>query len=156
MIWISFHFHITKETVCYIYNDDKAFSIFVVIPYSSIMICSILSKYAWYTAHSWPVRVRYELSCASSDITQIARFMGPTWGPPGSCRPQMGPMVSPWTLLSGSHYCAVCDSMLECVILGPNCTTILLGLAFFYLFVLWETATVTHESENVKLIISFN
>ena len=22
----------------------------------------------------------------------IARFMGPTWGPPGSCRPQMGPM----------------------------------------------------------------
>ena len=24
--------------------------------------------------------------------TQIARFMGPTWDPPGSCRPQMGPM----------------------------------------------------------------
>ena len=24
--------------------------------------------------------------------TQIARFMRPTWGPPGSCRPQMGPM----------------------------------------------------------------
>ena len=23
--------------------------------------------------------------------SQIARFMGPTWGPPGSCRPQMGP-----------------------------------------------------------------
>ena len=22
---------------------------------------------------------------------QIAEFMGPTWGPPGSCRPQMGP-----------------------------------------------------------------
>ena len=22
---------------------------------------------------------------------QIAKFMGPTWGPPGSCRPQMGP-----------------------------------------------------------------
>ena len=26
--------------------------------------------------------------------------MGPTWGPPGSCRPQMGPMLTPWTLLS--------------------------------------------------------
>ena len=26
--------------------------------------------------------------------------MGPTWGPPGSCRPQMGPMLAPWTLLS--------------------------------------------------------
>ena len=31
---------------------------------------------------------------------QIARFMGPTWGPPGSCRPQMGLMLAPWTLLS--------------------------------------------------------
>ena len=29
--------------------------------------------------------------------TQIAKFMGPTWGPPGSCRPQMGPMLAPWT-----------------------------------------------------------
>ena len=28
---------------------------------------------------------------------QIAKFMGPTWGPPGSC----GPQVAPWTLLSG-------------------------------------------------------
>ena len=27
--------------------------------------------------------------------------MGPTWGPPGCCRPQMGPMMAPWTLLSG-------------------------------------------------------
>ena len=25
-------------------------------------------------------------------ISLIARFMGPTWGPPGSCRPQVGPM----------------------------------------------------------------
>ena len=34
-------------------------------------------------------------------ISQIANFMGPMWGPPGSCRPQMGPMLAPWTLLSG-------------------------------------------------------
>ena len=27
--------------------------------------------------------------------------MAPTWSPPGSCRPQMGPMLAPWTLLSG-------------------------------------------------------
>ena len=31
----------------------------------------------------------------------IAKFMGPIWGPPGPCRPQMGPMLAPWTLLSG-------------------------------------------------------
>ena len=33
--------------------------------------------------------------------TQIATFMGPAWGLPGSSRPQMGPMLVPWTLLSG-------------------------------------------------------
>ena len=35
--------------------------------------------------------------------TQIAKFIGPKWGPPGSCRPQMGPMLAPWTLLSGYY-----------------------------------------------------
>ena len=34
-------------------------------------------------------------------LSQITKFTGPTWGPPGSCRPQMGPMLVPWTLLSG-------------------------------------------------------
>ena len=28
--------------------------------------------------------------------------MGPTWGPPGPCRTQLGPMLAPWTLLSGA------------------------------------------------------
>ena len=40
------------------------------------------------------------------ESTQIARFMGQTWGPPGSCWPQMGPMLAPWTLLSGIYYVA--------------------------------------------------
>ena len=38
-----------------------------------------------------------------SMISQIAKLMGPTWGPPGSCRPQLGPMWAPWTLLSGIY-----------------------------------------------------
>ena len=38
---------------------------------------------------------------SQNHTTQITKFMGPTWGPPGSCRPQMGPMLSPRTLLSG-------------------------------------------------------
>ena len=37
-------------------------------------------------------------------VSQIARFMGPTWGPSGSCRTQMGPMLAPWTLLSGVYF----------------------------------------------------
>ena len=34
--------------------------------------------------------------------TLIARFMGPTWGPSGADRTQEGPMLAPWTLLSGN------------------------------------------------------
>ena len=39
-----------------------------------------------------------ELLCISA---LIARFMGTTWGPSGSDRTQVGPMLGPWTLLSG-------------------------------------------------------
>ena len=45
--------------------------------------------------------VRHMTQWSHSCPTKIAEFMGPTWGPPGSCRPQMGPMLAPWTLLSG-------------------------------------------------------
>ena len=37
-------------------------------------------------------------------ISLIARFMGPTWGPSGADRTQVGPMLAPWTLLSGMIY----------------------------------------------------
>ena len=39
-------------------------------------------------------------------ITKIpdSKFMRPAWGPPGTCRPQMGPMLAPWTLLSGIRW----------------------------------------------------
>ena len=36
-----------------------------------------------------------------SAYSLIARFMGPTWGPSGTDRTQVGPMLAPWTLLSG-------------------------------------------------------
>ena len=39
---------------------------------------------------------------ALGDMPQIAKFMRPTWGPSGLYRPQMGPMLAPWTLLSGA------------------------------------------------------
>ena len=35
--------------------------------------------------------------------TLIARFMGPTWGPSGADRTQVGPILAPWTLLSGQY-----------------------------------------------------
>ena len=33
-------------------------------------------------------------------LSLIARFMGPTWGPSGADRTQMGPMFAPWISLS--------------------------------------------------------
>ena len=44
----------------------------------------------------WSVIIKW-----SNITTQIARFTWPTWGPPGSCRRQVGPIWAPWTLLSG-------------------------------------------------------
>ena len=47
-------------------------------------------------------------------ISQKAKFMGPTWGPPGSCWPQVGPMLPPWTLLSGLVWSKCMASLAKC------------------------------------------
>ena len=62
------------------------------------------SRSLWRHCHAvclaW--RVVMTSTCIAPCIcSQIAKFIGPTWGPPGSCRSQMGPMLDPWTLLSG-------------------------------------------------------
>ena len=53
------------------------------------------------TSHFLAIDI-YILGCEHANIPQIAKFMGPTWDPPGSCRPQLGPMLAPLTLLSGT------------------------------------------------------
>ena len=42
----------------------------------------------------------------------ISRFMGPIWVPSVTDRTQVGPMLAPWTLLSGVHFINVlfCNS----------------------------------------------
>ena len=66
---------------------------------------SISAKQPQKLKHGWIITYpsfMWTLSLTNAGLaTQIAKFMGPTWGPPGSCRPQMGPMLAPWTLLSG-------------------------------------------------------
>ena len=62
-------------------------------PYTSCLYWSLVS------------RVRFPMVCQDPSqrgkTSQIAKFMGPTWGPHGPYRPQMGPMLAQWTLLSG-------------------------------------------------------
>ena len=60
---------------------------------------------------------RYTVSHEFYIRSQIANFMGPTWSPPGSCRPQMGPMLTPWTLLSGVVLCFVLCCYSLCLML---------------------------------------
>ena len=46
----------------------------------------------------WASYNAFEFFLGASLITM---FMGPTWGPPGADRTHVGPMLDPWTLLSG-------------------------------------------------------
>ena len=52
-------------------------------------------------------------SGGSHSDTLIARFMGPIWGPSGADRTQVGPMLAPWTLLSG-YVCITCQRPGNC------------------------------------------
>ena len=87
--WPSYHYsgsYILGKTV-YILKQCRGFI--------GLFIWYLMTKY-WGIAFGYTV-----FSIATFPISQIAKFMAPTWGPSGSCRPQMGPMLAPWTLLSG-------------------------------------------------------
>ena len=67
------------------------------------------------------IYMKWEYSWITSLIpTLIARFMGPTWGPSGADRTQVGPMLAPWTLLSGK----TTDVLNHCVA-SPSASMIL-------------------------------
>ena len=78
----------------------------------------------------WPNGETHQ--CHICSISQIAKFMGPRWGPPGSCRPQMGPMLAPRTLLSGMSP----QKLFYCISIR--------FIPFWTFFLLWTPAGVTH------------
>ena len=49
--------------------------------------------------------INLSLSVSLCATPLVARLMGPTWGPSGADRTQVGLMLAPWTLLSGTHFC---------------------------------------------------
>ena len=63
-------------------------------------------------------RIHLTQTGSSSIRTQIARFMGPTWGPSGAYRIQVGPMLAQWTLLSGKWWAPAWDG---CVSVANPC-----------------------------------
>ena len=84
---------------------------------------------------------KYRLGDELQYCTQIKSFMGPTWGPPGSCRPQMGPMLAPWTLLSGWDFKKFMVIFLPYVHKRYliQCIPRNMSYSFFYSFVLLQT-----------------
>ena len=77
----NWHFKITNDTwLCALSTNQFSFT----------MMCWSIHQGLWYFVY-----VKNYVDAL------IARFMGPTWGPSGADRTQVGPMLAPWTLLSG-------------------------------------------------------
>ena len=55
----------------------------------------------------------------TSEASLIARFMWPTWGPPNDDSILVGPMLAPWTLLSGMLPGGHCWDYFSCALLLP-------------------------------------
>ena len=84
---------------------------------------------------------------------QIMRFMGPTWGPPGSCRPQMGPMLAPWTLLSGTLLCQLMFTFIWCQWNSPTpCQSII--CIYIYIMVLFLLTPLPSQMKMPPLCLT--
>ena len=76
------------------------------------------------TLHFYGISIQF----LAREASQITKFMGPTWGPHGPYRPQMGPVLAPWTLLSGllieNQYLCVDHSLVPNTVSKPLCPMI--------------------------------
>ena len=79
-------------------KHEQCFPCATAVPH---MICTHLHKlyhdnYMW---NEWSTEIHSyihdEWRVPSDMLAQIAKFLRPTWGPPGSCRPQIGPILTP-------------------------------------------------------------
>ena len=100
---------------------SKRISITIILFYSAVIHhyhYTIVNCYSWCCLKTCSYKFGNKLlwlanSTADGRSTQIARFMWPTWGPPGSCRPQVGPILPPWALPSGSYRASESDRSLQ-------------------------------------------
>ena len=76
-------------------------------PVRSLYCCARLVVYCWYCRCLCCPCVRVSIS------TLITRFTWPTWGQSGADSTQVGPMLAPWTLLSGQFVRAITDHVFK-------------------------------------------
>ena len=80
---------------------------------------------------SWVVQI---------ELSQIAKFMGPKWGPPGSCRSHIGPMNLREPIRDSKHKQ---DSVIGDIVETDGCTKYLENLYF-------ESKTILYK--HLKLL----
>ena len=82
----------------YKYKDDGKFD--------KLLVHMIMESESDFTQTSASMWKKKQCVCGWVELiitpTLIARFMGPAWVPSGADRTQVGPMLAPWTLLSGN------------------------------------------------------
>ena len=95
----------------HLYIESGPWSLWLVVRHTGVWasplspwtdLTALLMKIIGRSSHLWPKSVTHVKT------SLIARFMGPTWGLSGVDRTQVGPMLAPWTLLSGICYSLYC------------------------------------------------
>ena len=91
-------------------------------------------------------------------LTPIASFMGPTWGPSGAYRTQVGPMLAPWTLLSGEFVDGPITTIIHrnssSGISGPLCTMHESGAWMSNYIPHYHTDALTHWGRVTHICVS--
>ena len=75
------------------------------------MLCASAPWFITIKTNDW---VHAKTLSRKSRHTLITRFMGPTWGPSGADMTQAGPMLAPWSLLSGYIFQSHASLLLTC------------------------------------------
>ena len=70
----------------------------------NFFIVKMTSLYWTPEVHKADLVAAWECPYWTRNTSQIASFMGPTWGQSGADRTQVGPKLAPWTLLSGFRW----------------------------------------------------
>ena len=103
--FLSLGMQITTQgmSVAKIQHSSRPFNVSLHTP------ISVTTKYCVYSVHTWTLEFNTISNVQvfrqfNKEPSQIAKFIGSTWGPPGSCWPQMGHMLVPWTLPVPSEF----------------------------------------------------
>ena len=111
-IFLNFSFF--KDISGFFFRKNKGNTVIDVLVYSNSTAIYVNAIWWWNEMQNlnnnsiWIQDRRFFVKWPQYHIFQIAKFMGPSWGPPGSRRPQMGPMLAPWSFAIRDG--AVCET----------------------------------------------